>query len=59
VFNLLSGRTRPAPEWAKRSGLQWLFRWMQEPRRLARRYLIYNPLFVWHFTLQYLGLRRY
>ncbi|HLE28913.1 MAG TPA: WecB/TagA/CpsF family glycosyltransferase [Anaerolineales bacterium] len=59
VFDMLAGRTRPAPEWMKRSGLQWLFRWMQEPRRLTRRYLLYNPLFIWHFLLQYVRVKHY
>jgi N-acetylglucosaminyldiphosphoundecaprenol N-acetyl-beta-D-mannosaminyltransferase len=46
AFDLLAGRTRAAPEWMKRSGLQWLFRLTQEPRRLAWRYLHYNSRFV-------------
>ncbi|MEP6986820.1 MAG: WecB/TagA/CpsF family glycosyltransferase, partial [Chloroflexota bacterium] len=37
-----------APSWMQRSGLEWVFRLAQEPRRLGRRYLVYNPLFVWH-----------
>lgn len=59
AFDMLAGRTSSAPEWIKRSGLQWLFRLVQEPRRLAPRYLIYNPLFVWHLALQYVGLKTY
>jgi N-acetylglucosaminyldiphosphoundecaprenol N-acetyl-beta-D-mannosaminyltransferase len=46
AFDLLAGRTRPAPEWMKRNGLQWLFRLAQEPRRLGWRYLHYNSRFV-------------
>jgi N-acetylglucosaminyldiphosphoundecaprenol N-acetyl-beta-D-mannosaminyltransferase len=46
AFDLLTGRSRPAPEWMKRHGLQWLFRFAQEPRRLAKRYLWYNALFA-------------
>lgn len=46
LFDLLSGRTRAAPEWVKRHGLQWLFRLSQEPRRLAGRYAIHNTQFV-------------
>ncbi len=46
VFDLLAGRTKPAPEWMKRSGLQWAFRFCQEPRRLASRYIYYNSRFV-------------
>jgi N-acetylglucosaminyldiphosphoundecaprenol N-acetyl-beta-D-mannosaminyltransferase len=54
LFDLLSGHTRPAPEWMKRSGLQWLFRLAQEPRRLAFRYTYYNARFVAAFALQWL-----
>jgi len=46
AFNLLAGRTRPAPEWMKRSGLQWLFRLAEEPRRLWRRYLVGGSRFL-------------
>lgn len=46
AFDLLSGKTRAAPGWIKQSGLQWAFRLAQEPRRLALRYLRYNPRFL-------------
>lgn len=46
AFDLLSGRTRSTPEWMKNTGTQWLYRLAQEPRRLWRRYLTYNPRFV-------------
>lgn len=46
LFDLLAGRTRAAPDWVKRNGLQWAFRLAQEPRRLAGRYLVYNTRFV-------------
>jgi N-acetylglucosaminyldiphosphoundecaprenol N-acetyl-beta-D-mannosaminyltransferase len=42
----------------QRLGLEWLFRLAQEPRRLWRRYLRYNPRFVLGFGLQYLRHRR-
>jgi N-acetylglucosaminyldiphosphoundecaprenol N-acetyl-beta-D-mannosaminyltransferase len=45
-FDVLAGRRRRAPLWMQRAGLEWLFRFVQEPRRLARRYLIGNTLFV-------------
>ncbi len=38
TFDLLAGRLRRAPRWARRSGLEWCFRLAQEPRRLALRY---------------------
>jgi N-acetylglucosaminyldiphosphoundecaprenol N-acetyl-beta-D-mannosaminyltransferase len=59
AFDLLSGRVRQAPRWIQRSGLEWLFRLIQEPRRLWTRYLKNNPLFVARVVLQQLGLRRY
>jgi N-acetylglucosaminyldiphosphoundecaprenol N-acetyl-beta-D-mannosaminyltransferase len=41
------GRVRRAPRWMQRVGLEWLFRLCQEPRRLARRYLLQDPAFLW------------
>jgi N-acetylglucosaminyldiphosphoundecaprenol N-acetyl-beta-D-mannosaminyltransferase len=46
AFDFLTGRARQAPRWMQKIGLEWLFRLLQEPRRLARRYLILNTLFV-------------
>lgn len=40
------GRVKRAPRWMQRLGLEWLFRLSQEPRRLARRYLIEDPKFL-------------
>ena len=57
AFDLLIGRVRQAPKWMQRSGLEWLFRLSQEPGRLAKRYLINNPLFVMRAAAQLLGLR--
>jgi len=59
AFDFHSGRKKQAPRWMQRSGLEWLFRLLTEPRRLWRRYLINNPLFLWLVALQLLGLRRY
>ena len=46
AFDLLTGRVLQAPQWMQRSGLEWMFRLIQEPKRLWRRYLVNNPLFV-------------
>ena len=46
AFDLLTGRVKQAPRWIQGSGLEWLFRFSQEPRRLGRRYLINNPRFI-------------
>jgi N-acetylglucosaminyldiphosphoundecaprenol N-acetyl-beta-D-mannosaminyltransferase len=59
AFDLLTGRVRQAPRWMQRIGLEWLFRLFQEPRRLAKRYLVNNPLFVVRAAGQFLGLRKY
>jgi N-acetylglucosaminyldiphosphoundecaprenol N-acetyl-beta-D-mannosaminyltransferase len=59
AFDFHTGRVPQAPRWMMHAGLEWFFRLLQEPRRLWRRYLILNPLFVAHVVLQLLGLRRY
>jgi N-acetylglucosaminyldiphosphoundecaprenol N-acetyl-beta-D-mannosaminyltransferase len=58
AFDFLAGRKRQAPPWMQRRGLEWLFRLLQEPRRLLVRYLRYNPAFVAAFARQYLRERR-
>lgn len=58
AFDFITGRVPQAPRWMQRSSLEWLFRLVTEPRRLWRRYLIFNPLFVLLVVLQLLGLRR-
>lgn len=45
-FDVLAGVTKRAPLWAQRAGLEWLFRLLQEPRRMARRYLVGNAAFL-------------
>lgn len=59
AFDFHTGRVAQAPRWMQRSGLEWFFRLTREPRRLWRRYLINNPIFVVKMTAQQLGLRRY
>lgn len=46
AFDFISGTKAQAPHWMRSTGLEWLFRLLQEPRRLAKRYLVYNTLFV-------------
>lgn len=45
-FSFLSGRVRRAPVWMQRSGLEWVHRFLQEPRRLFSRYLIHGVPFA-------------
>jgi N-acetylglucosaminyldiphosphoundecaprenol N-acetyl-beta-D-mannosaminyltransferase len=58
AFDFHGGLVRQAPGWMQRAGLEWLFRLAQEPRRLWRRYLRYNPRFVAGFAAQWLRERR-
>lgn len=46
-LDFISGRITRAPRWMNRLGIEWLFRLVQEPRRLWTRYLVGNPLFLW------------
>ena len=59
AFDYHTGRLRDSPLWVKQCGLQWLHRLLQEPRRLWRRYLINNPLFLVQAGLQLTGMRRF
>ncbi|WP_457331843.1 WecB/TagA/CpsF family glycosyltransferase [Rhizobacter sp. P5_C2] len=40
TFDVMAGLTRRAPRWMQRSGLEWFYRFLQEPRRMFRRYFI-------------------
>jgi N-acetylglucosaminyldiphosphoundecaprenol N-acetyl-beta-D-mannosaminyltransferase len=54
AFDFHAGLVPQAPDALQRVGLEWAFRLVQEPRRLWRRYLRYNPRFVLGFFRQYL-----
>jgi N-acetylglucosaminyldiphosphoundecaprenol N-acetyl-beta-D-mannosaminyltransferase len=59
AFDFHAGRARQAPRWMQRSGLEWLFRLICEPRRLGKRYLKNNPLFALKIAGQLSGLKKY
>jgi N-acetylglucosaminyldiphosphoundecaprenol N-acetyl-beta-D-mannosaminyltransferase len=59
AFDFHAGRKKQAPRWMQRSGLEWSFRLLQEPKRLWRRYLINNPKFIALVFLQALHLKRW
>ncbi|MFO7690905.1 MAG: WecB/TagA/CpsF family glycosyltransferase [Cryobacterium sp.] len=52
LFDWASGDNRRAPRWMLSSGLEWLWRLMLEPGRLASRYLIGNPVFLFRLARQ-------
>ena len=58
-FDVVAGKTRRAPRWMQNWGLEWLFRLLQEPRRMWKRYLVTNSLFVWLVLLELLGLKKF
>lgn len=54
AFDYHAGTIRRAPAWMQRWGLEWLHRLASEPRRLWRRYLVTNSLFIWGAARQLL-----
>ncbi len=52
AFDFLAGTKKQAPAWMQKAGLEWLFRLIQEPRRLWRRYVWNNPAYAVLLTLQ-------
>lgn len=48
VFDFYAGTARRAPLWWQQHSLEWLYRLVKEPRRMWRRYVIGNPLFLWN-----------
>jgi N-acetylglucosaminyldiphosphoundecaprenol N-acetyl-beta-D-mannosaminyltransferase len=55
AFDFIAGSKRRAPRWMQRCGLEWVFRFAIEPRRLAKRYLKHNPRFILKFLRQLLA----
>ncbi|RQR37527.1 glycosyltransferase [Burkholderia sp. Bp9143] len=47
TFDVVAGKVRRAPGWMQKTGLEWLFRVLQEPRRMWRRYWTTNSRFAW------------
>jgi N-acetylglucosaminyldiphosphoundecaprenol N-acetyl-beta-D-mannosaminyltransferase len=58
VFPVYSGDKKQAPKWIRDSGLEWLFRLLQEPKRLFGRYLRTIPPFIW-FAFQQISLKHF
>ena len=46
AFDMHAGTVSQAPDWIQDRGLEWAYRWAQEPRRLTSRYMVNNPLFL-------------
>lgn len=48
AFDFHTGRVKKAPKWIQKVGMEWFYRLLQEPKRLAGRYFKVVPLFVWY-----------
>lgn len=48
VFDFYAGTIQRAPLWWQNHSLEWLYRLLKEPKRMWKRYIIGNPLFIWH-----------
>ena len=59
AFLFLSGKVQRVPDWVGRNGLEWLWRFIQEPKKLWRRDLIEGPQFVWHVLMELAGIKKY
>ena len=57
AFDFYAGTLKRAPEWMRDNGLEWLHRLMIDPKRLWKRYLITNSLFLWGAFLQFTKLK--
>ncbi len=58
AFDFHAGVKPTAPGWMQRRGLEWLFRLLQEPRRLWKRYLVTNSIFIWKLATALWNRRR-
>lgn len=58
-FLFFSGKVKRSPEWIGRMGFEWLWRLLQEPKKLWRRDLIEAPQFVLHVIMELTGIRKY
>ena len=55
-FDVKAGKVKRAPIWMQKSGLEWLYRLLQEPRRMFRRYMVSNGKFLWLLLAAKVGL---
>ena len=57
VFDFFAGTYKRAPQWWQDHSLEWLYRLLKEPKRMWRRYVLGNPLFLWNITLEAICIR--
>ena len=54
TFDVAAGEVRRAPKWMQSSGLEWFFRFLQEPRRMFRRYFVEDMAFIGMLAKEFL-----
>ncbi|MDP2231030.1 WecB/TagA/CpsF family glycosyltransferase, partial [Methylotenera sp.] len=59
AFNYHAGTTKRAPLWMQNAGLEWFHRLASDPKRLWRRYLVTNSIFILAITAQLLGIKKF
>ena len=52
AFDYYAGNIKRAPQWMQKANLEWLYRLMQDPKRLFKRYLVTNSKFVWNAMIR-------
>ena len=57
VFDFYAGTVERAPLWMQRHGLEWLYRLVRQPRKMWKRYLVGNPLFLYNVIKEYFQRR--
>jgi len=57
VFNFVAGSVPRAPVWMQKMGMEWFFRLIQEPKRLWKRYLIGNTIFLWLVLKEFIKIK--
>jgi N-acetylglucosaminyldiphosphoundecaprenol N-acetyl-beta-D-mannosaminyltransferase len=58
VFDIYAGNFKRAPQWMINSGLEWFYRLVKEPRRLWRRYLLGNIIFISYIIREKINLKK-
>jgi N-acetylglucosaminyldiphosphoundecaprenol N-acetyl-beta-D-mannosaminyltransferase len=59
TFDVAIGRVKRAPRWMQRAGLEWFYRFLQEPRRMFHRYFIEDMAFIWLLIKEAAHMRRH
>lgn len=59
TFDVVAGKVKRAPLWMQKTGFEWLYRVIQEPKRMWKRYLVTNSKFVWLLLKEFLKKDHY